>query len=105
MYYVSEPCTYVEDGRVIMHRKAGAVVELSDELAAELGDKVRLVGGDPDAVVEASDDEREVPVGAPAIVDPIVDPDVAVVPDEAPDETPDAVDPVAARRSRRGSDG
>lgn len=108
MYYVSEPCTYIEDGRVIVHRKAGAVVELSDEQAAELGDKVRLVGGDPDA--EPTEvPEREVPVGAPAvIVEPRVDGVEGSTGDSVPDETPEPeADPMAERRARRsrGSDG
>lgn len=42
-YRILEPVTYAHDGIVTQHKKAGAFVELSDDVAAELGDAVQLI--------------------------------------------------------------
>lgn len=44
-YQVLTPCAYVNAaGAAVVHRRPGAVVELDEATAAELGDAVRLVG-------------------------------------------------------------
>lgn len=49
-YLVTEPCIHPHpDGGVVHHRKPGAVVELSDEVAASLGGAVKPLGAQPSA--------------------------------------------------------
>jgi hypothetical protein len=41
-YQIVRPCAYVADGKPVWHRKAGAVVELTEVAALRLGTRVRL---------------------------------------------------------------
>lgn len=100
-YRVLAPCVYVQDGSVVRHKRPGAVVELSDEVAAELGDQVSFV----DRSAPPAPESVEGPTGAvlPAPVTFVEAPE----PEADPEVTDPEVDELAKpRRSRsRGSDG
>jgi hypothetical protein len=42
-YRVVQPCIFVKDGAAIHHQEPGALIDLSDKQAAELGDAVESV--------------------------------------------------------------
>ena len=46
---IIEPCIFLQDGKAVHHTEPGDVVELSDKVARELGDKVQRV--DPSRTV------------------------------------------------------
>lgn len=58
MYQITAPCAYIQDDRVTVHKKAGAVVELPEDLAAELGECVRFL----DRTADPVDEEVVVPL-------------------------------------------
>lgn len=60
-YRVTQPCAYVSDGAATVHRKPGAVVELNEAVAAELGDAVQLVGGATSKPKRGRNKEAEAP--------------------------------------------
>lgn len=70
LYEVTAPCVYVVDGRAVRHRRAGALVELGDEVTVDPADAVRRLGVDaPEPVDPPSEQE---PTGQPAtfVTDP-----------------------------------
>ncbi|AEL19938.1 hypothetical protein SEA_TAPIOCA_10 [Mycobacterium phage Tapioca] len=44
-YKVVSPCAYTIDGKGVHHKTAGAIVELADDVAKQLGDSVERIGG------------------------------------------------------------
>lgn len=48
-YKVVEPCIFLQGGKAVHHTEPGGVVELSDKVARELGDKVQRI--DPSRTV------------------------------------------------------
>lgn len=58
-YWIESKCVYMQDGRSVIHRKPGAVVELDNETAAGLGDRVRAVNENPDVAPEPTPTEPE----------------------------------------------
>lgn len=83
-YWLLEPCTYLHDGKVVQHIRVPEVpIELDDETATELGDKVRAVDENPEESVDESDAPKrgrqkaiESPAETLAPADPPVDPPV-----------------------------
>lgn len=117
-YRILQPVVYAHDGIVTQHKKVGAFVELSEDVAAELGDAVQLIVR-PAAEPETS--AEPVANGQPAAVldTPVNETTAAVTPegdaeakagaDPAPFvhlETSSADEPAKPRRgTRRGDDG
>lgn len=75
-YWIVRPCSYVHEGRAVVHTSVPAVAEIEPDVAAGLGSAVRAVNKNPDVepVVEAPVEQprrtrkaiEEKPEGEPA---------------------------------------